>query len=140
MFERMQMSKSTITRLFGVAVILVVAGAVTGTAAVIAAVANGAITIGGPQLVSFDAGAVAGAIVGLIVASVLGGIGSLAAIAAWAGALLNTYRLDDKTWFYALLGSGLVSLGWIALVAYVFRGPDSTSAPTPRPAPVTARS
>ncbi len=132
MFERMQMSKSTITRLFGVAVVLVMAGAVTGTAAVIAAVANGAITIGGSQLVSFDAGAIAGAIVGLVVASLLGGAGSIAAIAAWAGALMNTYRLADKTWFYALLGSGLVSLGWVALIAYVFRGPDSA-------APVAAR-
>jgi hypothetical protein len=51
----------------------------------------------------------------------------VAAIAAWVGALFNTARLEDKTWFAALLVLGLVSLGWVAMTAYVLAGPDSTA-------------
>jgi len=130
MLEKITVSKGTITRLFGVAVVLVIAGGVVGTAAVIAALANGAITFGGSHLVTLNAGPLAGAIVALVAAGLLGGIGSLAAIVAWAGALINTYRLEDKTWFLAILASGLVSLGWVAMIAYAFRGPDGTSPAT----------
>jgi hypothetical protein len=124
--ESLVMSKPAITRLFKVAVAFVVAGAVSGTAVVIWALAQGAVAIGGPQFVTVNAGPFAGAIVGLTIASLLTGIGTVAAVVSWAGALLNTARLEDKAWFTALLVSGLVSLGWVALIAYVLRGPDST--------------
>jgi hypothetical protein len=126
MFDKFEMSKPAITRLFGLAVALVVAGVVTGTVSVIAALANGAVTFGGPQFVTINVGPVAWTIAALVAASLCGAVGTIAAIAAWAGALLNTYRLEDKSWFIALLGSGLVSLGWVAMFAYVFAGPDST--------------
>lgn len=126
--ENLTMSKPAITRLFKVAVAFVVAGGVSGTAVVIWALANGAVAIGGPQFVTVNAGPFAGAIVGLMIASLLTGIGTVAAVVSWAGALLNTGRLEDKAWFTALLVSGLVSLGWVALIAYVLRGPDSTQA------------
>jgi hypothetical protein len=45
---------------------------------------------------------------------------------AWIGALFNTFRLDGKTWFVALLVLCLFSFGWVAMVAYVVAGPDST--------------
>ena len=125
-FQRFSMSKPAITRLFGVAVALVVAGVVTGTVAVIAAIANGAVAFGGAQFVTINAGPAAWAIVALLAASLCGAVGTVAAIAAWAGALLNTSRLEDKTWFMALLGLGLVSLGWVAMIAYILRGPDGT--------------
>ena len=51
----------------------------------------------------------------------------MAAIAAWVGALLNTSSLEDKTWFATLLVLGLVSLGWVAVIAYVLTGPDGTT-------------
>ena len=127
MFENFEMSKTTITRLFGIAVALVVAGVVIGIVAVIAAIANGAVAFGGPQFVTIDVEPLAWTIAMLVAASLSGAVGAIAAIAAWAGALLNTYRLEDKTWFYALLASGLVSLGWVAMFAYVFAGPDSTT-------------
>jgi hypothetical protein len=126
--ENLTMSKPAITRLFKVAVAFVVAGAVSGTAVVIWALANGAVAIGGPQFMTVNAGPFAGAIVGLIIASLLTGIGTVAAVVSWAGALLNTARLEDKAWFTALLVSGLVSLGWVAMIAYVLRGPDSAQA------------
>jgi hypothetical protein len=62
----------------------------------------------------------------VIVAALVAGGGTIAAVASWIGALLNTVRLDDKTWFIALLVLGLFSFGWIAMVAYVLAGPDST--------------
>ena len=45
----------------------------------------------------------------------------------WGGALLNTSHLEDKSWFIALLGLGLVSLGWVAMIAYILKGPDSAA-------------
>jgi hypothetical protein len=128
-FQTFSMSKPAITRLFKVAIAFVVAGAVSGTAVVIWALANGAVAIGGPQFVTVNADTLTGAIVGLIIASLLTGIGTVAAVVSWAGALLNTARLEDKAWFTALLVLGLISLGWVALIAYVLYGPDSTQAP-----------
>ena len=127
--EDLSVSKATITRTFKVAVALIVAGAAGSIAMVIWAIANGAITFGGTQWISVHAGPVAGAIVGLIGASLLAGIGAATAVIAWAGALLNTARLEDKAWFIALLVFGLISLGWVALFAYVLYGPDSTRSP-----------
>ena len=127
--ENLSVSKPAITRVFKVAVALIVAGVAGSIAVVIWSLVNGAITFGGPQFVTIHTGPLAGAIAGLIVASVLTGIGTVAAVVAWAGALLNTARLEDKAWFTALLVLGLVSLGWVALIAYVLYGPDSSEPP-----------
>jgi hypothetical protein len=59
-------------------------------------------------------------------AAVAGGIVQLA---AWIGALLNTYLLADKTWFVVLLLGGLFSVafgvvGFAVMVAYLIGGPD----------------
>jgi hypothetical protein len=127
-FEKFSMSKTAITRLFKIAVAFVVAGAVSGTAVAIWALANGAIAFGGQQFVTVNAGPFAGAIVGFVAASLLTGIGTVAAVVSWVGALANTARLENKTWFTTLLVSGLVSFGWVAMIAYILRGPDSTTA------------
>lgn len=130
-FERFSMSKSAISRLFKVAIAFVVAGAASGTAVAIWALANGAIVIGGSQPVTVDPATVAGAIVGFSIASLLTAAGTVAAVVSWAGALLNTSRLNDKAWFTALLVLGLVSLGWLAMIAYILKGPDSTALEAP---------
>jgi hypothetical protein len=57
MFQKLEsfsMSKSAITRLFKVAVALVVAGSVTGAVVVIAALANGAVAFGGAQFITVN--------------------------------------------------------------------------------------
>lgn len=109
------MSKSTITRLFvgGTAVLAV------GLALVPAAVWAG---------ISSD----------LALTVTLGVVGSLALLAgaaagvlSWIGALLNTARLEDKTWFVALLGLTLFGLAVPAMVAYVLAGPDGSISGTP---------
>jgi hypothetical protein len=120
------MSKSSITRLFAGAIAAIVVGLTIGIAGVVAALANGAVVIDGSDVVTVNGGPFAGAIAVLFVASLVLAAGTLAAIASWVGALLNTSRLDDKTWFVVLLVLGLVSLGWAAMIVYVFAGPDST--------------
>jgi len=64
-------------------------------------------------------------------------IGGLVQLAAWIGALVNTYRLLDKTWFVVLLAGGVLGLafgliGFAAMVAYVIAGPDGMVAGQPR--------
>jgi hypothetical protein len=124
------MSKSSITRLFAAAIAAVVLGLTIGIVGVVAALANGAVVIRGSEVVTLNGGPFAWAIAALIVASLVLAAGTLAAIASWVGALLNTSRLDDKTWFVLLLVTGLVSLGWVAMVAYIFAGPDSSGQDT----------
>jgi len=122
------MSKAAITLCFGAAIVAVVAGFVIAIAAVLTALANGAVVFGGPQVLTLNGGAFAGSVPGLVMAALAIAAGAVAAIASWIGALLNTYRLADKTWFIALLVLGLFSLGWVAMIAYVLVGPDSTAA------------
>jgi hypothetical protein len=121
------MSKTTVTRLFGAAIALVVAGLAVGIVGVVVALANGAVAFGGSQIVTVEGGPFAGAVAALIVASLITAAGGVAAIASWLGALRNTWRLDDKTWFTTLLVLGVVSLGWVAMIAYLLKGPDSTA-------------
>jgi len=123
------MSKALVTKLFLGAVLAVVIGIIVVLGAFVAALAGGAVSIGGPSVVTVNGAALAGTIVWFIVGGVLIAAGELAAIGSWIGALVNTSQLDDKTWFLALLVLGVFSLGWIAMVAYVFAGPDGTRAP-----------
>jgi hypothetical protein len=118
------MSKSTITRLFFGGIVAVIAGWVLGIAAVLAAIAGGAIAIGGPTVVSVDGAALAAPLSVLVIAAALVGIGTLCVVVSWIGALVATARLDDKTWFVLLLVLGLWSFGVVAMVAYVIAGPD----------------
>ena len=120
------MSRAIVTRLFIAAVVTVVVGFVIGLIAVIAGLAGGAVTIGGPDIVRVDPEAFAGTIAWLVIASVLVTAGGVTGLVSWIGALLNTAQLDDKTWFVVLLVLGLFSFGWVAMIAYVIAGPDAT--------------
>ncbi len=121
------MSRTTITRLFGAAIAAVAAGIVIGIAAVVAGLANGAVVLGGPQVMTLNGSAIAWTIGALVVASLIFAAGTVAAIACWVGALLETARLGDRTWFAVLLVLGLVSLGWVAMIAYVMAGADGSA-------------
>jgi hypothetical protein len=120
------MSKPIVIRLFVAAIVAVVAGLVVGFAAIVAAFVGGAVAVGGPDIVTVNGEAFAGIVVWLVIASVATAAGGLAALASWIGALFNTAQLNDKTWFVVLLVLGLFSFGWLAMVAYVIAGPDST--------------
>jgi hypothetical protein len=105
------MSKPTITWLFVSAIVALAAGLVLVLAAVWAAVASDlALTV---TLV--------------IVGSLALLTGAVTGVVAWIGALLNTARLEDKTWFVSLLVLGLFSAGLLAMTAYVLAGPDGTT-------------
>jgi hypothetical protein len=75
--------------------------------------------------------------IGIMIAGfVAAAVGGLVQLAAWIGALANTYRLRDKTWFAVLLAGGLLGLafglaGFAAMVAYLIAGPDGMAAPQP---------
>ena len=120
------MSKAAVTWLFAGAVVAVIAGSIIGAVAWVTGVAGGGVTIGGPQWIAVNGASFAGVVVWLILGWTLVGIGALGGLAAWFAALLNTAQLEDRTWFLALLVLGLFSFGWIAMIAYVLAGPDST--------------
>ena len=127
------MSKNAVTGLFTAAVVAVVVGFIIGLVAVLGALVGGAVTFGGSDIVRIEPRAFAGSIAWLAIGSVLMTAGGITGLVAWVGALLNTVQLEDKTWFVLLLVLGLISFGWIAMIAYIVAGPDSTQA---RPAPL----
>jgi hypothetical protein len=125
------MSKSAVTRLFVGGVIAVIAGLVLGFIAVWAAFANGAFVMDGPDVTGISTGAFPWAMVALVTVAIVAVIGgAMAGLVSWIGALLNTAQLADKTWFVLVLVLGVVSLGFVAMIAYVIAGPDGTA---PRP-------
>jgi hypothetical protein len=103
-------SKATGTRLFIGAILAVVAGVAIGVVAVVAALVGGAVSIGGPDVVTVNGGAFAATLAWLAIASLIGAAGALATLEAWTGSLLNTVRLEE-TWFVVLLVLGAFSFG-----------------------------
>ena len=63
---------------------------------------------------------------------------TIAGVMSWIGALFDTARLDDKTWFVVLLVLGIWSFGFVAMVAYVVAGPDNTEPDAASPGIATA--
>lgn len=58
---------------------------------------------------------------------------------AWIGAMVNTVRSSDKTWFVLLLVLGLFGLQFFIMIAYLLAGPDVPRTPyanVPMPPPV----
>jgi hypothetical protein len=131
------MSKSTVTRLFFGAILALAVGIVVAVATLVAAIASGIVAIGGPNVVTVDGEVIAGSLPWLVIAALAFAGGAIAALASWIGALFNTWQLEDKTWFVALLVLGLFSFGWVAMAAYVIAGPDSTTAGVARPGVAT---
>ncbi len=121
------MTKSTVTRIFIGSVIAIVGGVVLLAAGLFVGYVNGVFIMRGPDVVGIHASAFTWSMAGLAIIGVLAIIGgALAQFVAWIGAVLNTSRLDDKTWFIVLLVLGLLSFGFIAMLVYVIAGPDGT--------------
>ena len=119
------MTKSAVTKLFIGSLIAVVGGVLLAGFAVISAFWNGGFVTSGPDVVDINATPFFWSMVGLMI---VGGLtligGAIGQFVAWLGALLNTARLEDKTWFILLLVLGLLSFGLIAMILYVLAGPD----------------
>ena len=123
--EIFRMSKKNVTRLFVGAIVAVGAGLVLGFAALWAALASDAIDIGGSGVIDVNGGTGAWTALGLVIIGSLAILaGTIAAVASWIGALLNTWQLEDKMWFASLLALGLLGFGVVAMIAYVVAGPD----------------
>jgi ABC-type branched-subunit amino acid transport system permease subunit len=126
-------SKATVTTVFLSSVIAVIAGALLAFVAVWIAYENGAFVMSGPDVVGVQSTPMAWTILGLGLVAALAMIaGFIGGLVSWIGALLNTSRLEDKTWFIVLLVLGLLSFGLVAMIAYVIAGPDGTRQTAPR--------
>jgi hypothetical protein len=124
------MSKATITRLFIASGIAIVAGSILAVAAVWLAIANDVFVMAGPDIVGIHGTPLAWSLFGVgIVAGVAMVGGAVGGLVSWIGALLNTWRLDSKTWFAVLFLLGIFNLGFFAMIAYLIAGPDGTASP-----------
>jgi hypothetical protein len=122
------MSKTTVTKLFIGSGIAIVAGAVLFVAAIWLAVANDAFVMSGSDIVGLRGSALAVIALGLGILGSIAVVGGFAGgLVAWIGALLNTWQLESKAWFVALLLLGVFNLGFFAMVAYVLAGPDGVT-------------
>ncbi len=123
------MSKSIVTKIFVGSIIAIVGGVVLLAAGLFLAYVNGTFIMQGPDVVGIHPSAFTWSMAGLGIVGILAAVGgALAQFVAWIGAVLNTARLDDKTWSIVLLVLGLLSFGFIAMLVYVVAGPDGTRA------------
>jgi hypothetical protein len=121
------MTKSTVTKIFIGSLVAIAAGVVLLAAGLFFAYVHGAFIMRGPDVVGIYPSAFTWSMAGLAIVGILTVIGgALAQFVAWIGAVLNTARLDDKTWFIGLLVLGLLSFGFIAMLVYLIAGPDGT--------------
>lgn len=121
------MTKSTVTRIFIASLFAIAGGVVLVAAGLLLAYVNGSFIMRGPDVVGFRPSAFTWSMAGLAVVGILAVIGgALAQFVAWIGAVLNTYRREDRAWFVALLVLGLLSFGFIAMLVYLIAGPDGT--------------
>jgi hypothetical protein len=135
------MSKSTVTKTFAGSLVAIVAGLFVVAVAIVIALATGTFEMTGSDVTGFHLSASAPAALALGFIGVLAIVGgAIGQFIAWIGAVVNTSRLDDKTWFVVLLVLGLLSFGFIAMLVYVLAGPDGTAAPhqSQRPAGVAS--
>jgi hypothetical protein len=135
------MSKTTVTRLFIGSGIAIVAGALLSFAAIWLAIANEVFVMSGPDIVGIHGSALGWSLIGFgLVGAVAVAVGAIGGFVSWIGALLNTWRLESRTWFAVLLLLGIFNLGFFAMLAYLIAGPDGTASPKRRgtPAAVTA--
>jgi hypothetical protein len=124
------MSKSVITKLFVGSVVAFVAAILLAIVAVFGAFAGGAFQVEGNDVVGFNSSAFTWSMIGLmVIAGLAMACSAIGGLVAWIGALLNTARLDDKVWFILLLVLGLLSFGFVAMIAYVIAGPDGMAQP-----------
>ena len=119
------MTKSTVAKIFIGSLFAIAGGVVLLAAGLFLAYVNGTFIMRGPDVVGIHPSAFTWSMAGLAIVGILAVIGgALAQFVAWIGAVLNTSRLEDKTWFIVLLVLGLLSFGFIAMIVYLVAGPD----------------
>jgi hypothetical protein len=133
------MTKSTVTKIFIGSLFAIAGGVVLLAAGLLLAYASGAFIMRGPDVVGIHPSAFTWSMAGLAIVGILAVIGGgLGQFVAWIGALINTSRRDDKSWFIVLLVLGLLSFGFVPMVVYLIAGPDSTRDAAKQPLPIGA--
>jgi hypothetical protein len=128
------MFKTTVTRLFIGSLIAFGAGAIVSILAIALAVANDVFVMDGNDIAAIQGGALAWALLGLALLGGLAAVGGVVAgFIAWIGAVLNTWQLESKAWFVALVLTGIFNFGFVAMVIYVIAGPDGKAARSAQP-------
>ena len=123
------MTKHTVTRIFVGSLLAIAGGVVLTVVAGLLAFANGSVVYNGPDVVGVNESAFGWAMIIVAAVGILAMAGgAIGQFVSWIGAVLNTSRLEDKTWFIVLLLVGLLSFGFIAMLVYVIAGPDGTEA------------
>ncbi|HVB77264.1 MAG TPA: hypothetical protein VNI34_05615 [Candidatus Nitrosotalea sp.] len=121
------MTKHTVTRFFIGSVLAIAGGLVLTVVAGLLAFANGALVYNGPDVIGVNESAFGWTMITVAaVGTLVMAGGAIGQFVSWIGAVLNTARLEDKTWFVVLLLLGLFSFGFIAMLIYVIAGPDGT--------------
>lgn len=144
------MSKASITRMWVAGLIVLVAGLAIGGISLGLMLANGgtwqpAASGNGSDFVPTMNGYFWTTIGFMIAGFTVAMVGGVIQLAAWIGALVNTYQLEDKAWFIALLAGGLLGfafglIGFAVMVAYLVAGPDGAAVVRPQmPAPAIPR-
>jgi hypothetical protein len=129
------MFKATVTRLFIGSLIALAAGAIVSILAIAVAIANNVFVMDGNDIAAIQGGPLAWVLLGLAFLGALTAAGGvIAGVVAWIGAVLNTWQLESKAWFVALVLTGIFNFGFIAMVIYVIAGPDGKAARTAQPA------
>jgi hypothetical protein len=131
------LTKSTVTKTWIAGLVALAAGLVVAAIGIFVMLAYGgtfervAGTAGSynfvPNLDSFFWTGVGAIVLGGILAL----IGGMVQLAAWIGALVNSYQLADKTWFVVLVLGGVLAIGFgligfAVMVAYVVAAPDGS--------------
>jgi hypothetical protein len=123
------MTKATISTLFWTSLLALTAGLVMLVVTGGLAYASDTFEMDGPDVVGIRSTPFGWTMLGLAATALLVVLAALVGqLVAWVGALLLTAQLEDKTWFIVLLVTGLLSLGFVAMIAYVVAGP--TDRPT----------
>jgi hypothetical protein len=147
--EVIDMTKSTVTRTWiGGLVVLAIGFIIVGVSVGLMLAYGGTFTPA-PDGNSYDFvprydGFFATTVALIVIGGITVAVGGLVQLAAWIGALVNTYQLHDKTWFGILLALGLLGfafglLGFAAMAAYLIAGPDGTVARAPQVPTTTSR-
>jgi hypothetical protein len=128
------MTKSTITKTWIAGFIVFAVGLIVGCVSLAIMLTNGghfvpAASGNGYDFVPSMTSAFWTSVSVMMAAFLVAAAGGIVQLAAWIGALVNTHRLTDQTWFIVLLVGGLLGLvsglfGLGVMLAYVVAGPD----------------
>ncbi len=125
------MSRRTVLQIFVWTLVAMIAGLVLLVGALLALVANDALIMDGPDVVGFRSGAFGWTMVGVGVAGALLVVGgAIGQFVAWIGALVRTVESPDKTWFVVLLVTGLLGMGLVGMIIYLFAAKEPDEDPS----------